>query len=467
MTESRRERVEHGLVAALQVRGREPQRHSMVDRMERYCVPGVAVAVVEDCEVAWASGHGVCGPGGAPVGGDTLFQAASISKAVAAVGVLALVEHGTLDLDADVNGALRRWQLPASACTAERPVTLRHLLSHTAGTTVPGFPGYPLGSLVPDVVGVLSGVDGANTPAVESFAVPGSVGQYSGGGSTVVQLLVEDATGRSFAESMHDLVLRPLGMTDSAYLQPLPPERRVRAALAHDTAGRPVGGGFHVYPELQAAGLWSTATDLARWVAGVQRILGGERGGAISPETARLMVTPVGVGPFGLGPELAGEGALRRFGHGAANQGYKGQVDGMVDGSSGAVVLTNGEGGTTLVGEVRRALAAEYGWGDLGPAPIDVVELPERELRRLVGRYSGPFDRPLRIELADGELFSPAPYGRRRMLPIGPTTFIDEETGVTLQAEIDGERVARIAVLVDGSELMAFEPMSPESQELP
>lgn len=459
MSTSRRDRVEHGLLAALQVSGRTPERHAVADRMTRYCVPGVAIAVVEDCEVAWVSGHGVRGPSGAPVSGDTLFQAASISKAVAAVAVLALVEHGDLDLDADVNGSLRRWRLPDSPHTAAVPVTLRHLLSHTAGTTVPGFPGYAAQALLPDVVGVLSGSGAANTPAVESFAVPGTVGQYSGGGSTIVQLLVEDVTGRPFDEIMLDLALRPFGMVDSGYEQPLAPHRRGAAALAHDAGGAPVDGGFHVYPELQAAGLWTTATDLARWVSGVQRIVLGRRGGPISPETAQLMVTPVGVGPFGLGPELAGEGALRRFGHGGANQGYKSQVDGMLDGTSGAVVLTNGEGGTTLVGEVRRAVAAEYGWGDLGPPPIEVVELSEHELRRLVGRYHGPFDRPLRIEMADGELFSPAPYGRRRMLPVGPTTFIDEETGVTLEARLDGDRVGRLAVLVDGTELMAFEPI--------
>ncbi|MEY4175698.1 MAG: FmtA-like protein [Actinomycetota bacterium] len=462
MSAERRERVEHGLLAALQVSGRTPERHSVADRMARYCVPGVAIAVVEDCDIAWVSGHGVRGPSGARVDGDTLFQAASISKAVAAVAVLALVEHGDLDLDTDINGSLRRWQLPVSPYTASVPVTLRHLLSHTAGTTVPGFPGYAAHAPVPDVVGVLSGTGGANTPAVESFAVPGTVGQYSGGGSTIVQLLVEDVTGRPFGDVMHDLALRPFGMVHSAYEQPLAPHRLGAAALAHDAGGAAIEGGFHAYPELQAAGLWTTATDLARWIVGVQRIVLGQRGGPISPETARLMVTPVGVGPFGLGPELAGERALRRFGHGGANQGYKSQVDGMLDGSSGAVVLTNGEGGTTLVGEVRRAVAAEYGWGDLGPPPIDVIELSDHEMRRLVGRYHGPFDRPLRIDMADGELFSPAPYGRRRMLPVGPTTFIDEETGVTLEARLDGDRVGRLAVLVDGSELMAFEPVDPD-----
>ena len=457
MSADSRHRVEHGLLAALQVAGREPERFTIDQRMQRYCVPGVAVAAVRDGEVHWAAGYGVCSPSGSAVTEHTLFQAASISKAVAAVAVLALVEHGDLDLDADVNTMLRRWKLPASHHTTDTPVTLRHLLSHTAGTTVPGFPGYAEGAAVPDAVGVLSGA-GANTPAVESFARPGTVAQYSGGGSTIVQVLVEDVTGRPFADVIDDLVLRPFGMTASAYEQPLAAARTAQAALAHDTLGAPVPGGFHVYPELQAAGLWTTAVDLARWLLGVQRLLAGDRGGPISPDTARLMVTPVGLGPFGLGPEIAGEGALRRFGHSGANQGYKSQMEALIDGSSGGVVLTNGEGGTTLVGEVRRALAAEYGWGDLGPPPITTVELSDAEMRRFVGRYSGPFDRPLRIECVDGELFSPAPYGRRRMLPVGPTTFIDEETGVTLEAEMRGDVVARIAVLVDGAELMAFEP---------
>ncbi|MEY4173691.1 MAG: FmtA-like protein, partial [Actinomycetota bacterium] len=362
MTDARRHRIEHGLLAALRVAGREPERFAIVERMDRYCVPGTAVAVVDEGEIAWAAGYGVRGPSGAAVDEHTLFQAASISKAVAAVAVLALVEHGALDLDADVNTRLRRFRLPASEHTATAPVTLRHLLSHTAGLSVPGFPGYAVGEVVPDAIGVLTG-QGANTPAVESFAAPGTVAQYSGGGTTIVQVLVEDVTGRAFPEVMHDLVLRPFGMLSSTFEQPLSHGRASGAALAHGTTGRPLTGGFHVYPELQAAGLWSTATDLARWAISVQRLLAGDAGGPISPSTARLMVTPVGLGPFGLGPELSGEGSLGRFGHGGANQGYKSQVDGLLDGSSGAVVLTNGENGTTLVGEVRRSVAAEYGWG--------------------------------------------------------------------------------------------------------
>lgn len=455
---SRRLRVERGLEPTLRIANRPIERYTIGDRMARYQVPGCALAVVDDGEVSWAAGYGVRHDGGQPVAATTLFQAASISKAVAAVGVLALVEWGALDLDEPVNRRLRSWQLPDSVHTDGAPVTLRHLLSHTAGTTVPGFPGYPAGAALPALAHVLSGRPPANTPAVESFTRPGTVTQYSGGGTTIVQQVVVDVTGRDYAELMTDLVLRPFGMVDSAYEQPLSSERHRHAAVGHDANGRPVPGGHHVYPELQAAGLWTTAVDLARWLLGVQAILRGDRSGPISRATAAAMVTPVGAGPFGLGPELGGEGELRRFGHSGGNEGFRSQMDALIERPVGGVVLTNADGGTTLCAEVRRALAAEYGWGDLGGPAIELVDVDPALLASYAGAYRGPFERPMKLVHADGELFSPAPYGRRRMLPLGPTTFLDEETGATLEVHADSGRVQRIAVLVDGNELMAFEP---------
>lgn len=454
---SRQRRVEQGLLAALAVAGRPAETFDIRERMTRYGIPALTMAAVDDGEVSWAAGYGAQA--------TTLFQAASISKAVAAVGVLALVEHGVLDLDADVNTYLRSWTLPPSPHTADTPVTLRQLLSHTAGLTVPGFPGYPVDAPVPSAMEVLSGAAGSATPAVESFAVPGTVSQYSGGGSTVVQVLLGDVTGRPFAELMHDLVLGPFGMVDSAYDQPLATERRRRAAVAHDDLGRPVAGGFHVYPELQAAGLWSTSVDLARWVIGVQEILHGHRQGPISAATARLMVAPVlEHGPFGLGPELGGEGALRRFGHSGRNEGFNSQVDGLVEQPVGGVVMATGQA-ATIVAEVRRALAAEYGWGPLDQRVLHTVEVDPAVLASYAGRYVGPFGRPMRLVHADGELFSPAAYGRRRMFVLGDTTFVDEETGATLEVERADGVVRRIAVLVGGAELMAFEPAAMPGDE--
>jgi CubicO group peptidase (beta-lactamase class C family) len=459
--DDRRARVEHGLRALVQVSNRPLEQFSLVERMERYGVPGASIAVVDDGEVAWSAGYGSISRGSSPVHADTLFQAASVSKAVAAVGVLALAERGVIDLDADVNSMLRSWRLPESAHTDGSPVTVRHLLCHRAGLTVPGFPGYTddaasAGS-VPDAVGVLDGR--GNTPAVESFAVPGTVSQYSGGGSTIVQVLVGDVTGRPFAEVMHELVLGPLGMAESAYVQPLPEARRHRAAIGHGATGEPVPGGAHVYPELQAAGLWTTAVDLARWLLGVQAMLRGEAG-PLSQHMAQQMVSPVDGGPFGLGPETGGEGGYRRFGHSGANEGFRSQMDALVERPVGAVVLTNADAGTALCAEVRRSFAAEYDWGDVGTTTVEIADVDPAVLRSYAGRYAGPFDRPMRLEYADGELFSPAPYGRRRMLPIGPTSLIDEETGALLEvrhaADDAGADTLRIAVMVNGAELMGF-----------
>lgn len=459
--DDRRARVEHGLRALVQVANRPPEQFSLDERMARYGVPGASIAVVDGGEVAWAAGYGSIERGSSPVRADTLFQAASISKAVAAVGVLALVERGLIDLDVDVNSMLRSWRLPESAHTAGVPVTVRHLLCHRAGLTVPGFPGYSVDAVsagtVPDAVGVLEGR--GNTPAVESFAVPGTVSQYSGGGSTIVQVLVGDVTGRPFAEVMRELVLEPLGMADSAYVQPLPSDRRRRAAIGHAASGETVPGGAHAYPELQAAGLWTTAVDLARWLIGVQAMLRGAAG-PLSPAMAREMVASVDGGPFGLGPEVGGEGAFRRFGHSGANEGFRSQMDALVERPVGAVVLTNADAGTALCAEVRRSFAAEYEWGDVGTTTVEVADVDPALLRSYAGRYSGPFDRPMRLEFADGELFSPAPYGRRRMLPVGPASLVDEETGALLEVRREndaaGADTLRIAVMVNGTELMGF-----------
>ena len=455
---ARRARVEHGLTPVLRIANRPVERFTVADRMARYQVPGCSIAVVDDGEVSWAAGYGATADGGGPVHATTLFQAASISKAVAAVGVLVLVEWGELDLDEPVNDRLRSWRLPDSPHTAEQPVTLRHLLSHTAGTTVPGFPGYAVGTTLPTVPEVLSGGGVANTSAVESFAPPGTRTQYSGGGTTIVQLLVTEVTGRAFPELMTELVLRPFGMVDSAYDQPLAADRRRRAATGHGASGRLAAGGHHVYPELQAAGLWTTAVDLARWLVGVQEILRGDRTGPISRATAHEMITPLGDGSFGLGPELGGEGELRRFGHSGGNEGFRSQMDALVERPVGGVVLTNADNGTTLCAEVRRAFAEEYGWGELDGPPIVLADVDPAVLASYAGTYVGPFGRPMKLRVEDGELFSPAPYGRRRMLPLGATTFLDEETGATLEVATAEGAVARIAVLVDGAELMAFTP---------
>ena len=243
------ERVMHGLRPPVEVEGHPTTRWTLAERMTHYKVPGVSIAVIEGGHIAWARGFGVKEAGNSdPVGLTTLFQAASISKPIAATAMLRLVERGTLELDTDVNHYLTSWKLPDNEHTAVEKVTLRRIASHTAGLTVHGFPGYKPTEPLPTVVQILDGVSPANTEPVRVDTTPGTVECYSGGGTTVMQQLLVDVTGNPFPALMQELVLDPAGMTHSTFEQALTATRATEAARAHDEDGNPIPGGWHVYP---------------------------------------------------------------------------------------------------------------------------------------------------------------------------------------------------------------------------
>src|SRR5438876_229352 len=282
--------VGRGLIPIVRVRGRPSGPWTIEDRMRHHDVPGVQIAVIEGGEVAWTAGYGELERGsGRCVDERSRFQAASISKPVTALAVLRLVDRGALSLDQPVNERLRSWRVPENEFTVARPVTLRALLSHTAGTTVSGFPGYASGVELPSLRQILEGEPPANTPAVRVDSPVGERFRYSGGGTTIVQLLLTEVVGQPFPELMRDLVLAPLGMRDSTFAQPLPSGLRASAATAHER-GAPVSGGWNTYPEMAAAGLWTTAEDLGRFVIGLQQARRGARGSLLSPERAREML---------------------------------------------------------------------------------------------------------------------------------------------------------------------------------
>jgi CubicO group peptidase (beta-lactamase class C family) len=250
-------------------------------------VLGVSITVIHNGEIEWSRGFGVTRVGGPAVTPDTLFQAASISKPVTAMAVLHLVGSGKLDLDADVNQYLKAWKVPTNKFTETSKVTLRELLTHTAGMTVHGFPGYASDSALPTVVQVLNGEKPANTPAILVDTIPGSDWRYSGGGFVVTQVLLQDVTCKAFSTLMHDVVLGPIGMSRSTYEQPLPQNRMAEAAIPYQQDGQPVPGGPHVYPEMAPAGLWTTPSDLARFAIEVQKALAGKsNGGAFDSDGA-------------------------------------------------------------------------------------------------------------------------------------------------------------------------------------
>ena len=320
--------IESALLPTFIIRGEPQPRRSLTTRMAELGVPGVSVAVLIDGEIGWARGYGLADvESRRPVTGSTLFQAASISKPIAALAALQLVAEGRVDLDVDVNTYLTSWRVPANEWTAEAPVTLRGLLTHRAGLSVSGFPGYGPDAAVPDATGVLDGR--GNTDPVRVVTTPGERWRYSGGGYTVMQQLVADVRGEPFAAVMRKHVLDPIGMIRSTYEQPIPDSRQDDIAKGYRPDGEPVIGGWHTYPEQAAAGLWTTPGELALYAREVQRAWRGESARVLTETLAREMLTPDEDG-WGLGPGISEDG--ERFRHGGSNQGFRSTFAAYIDG---------------------------------------------------------------------------------------------------------------------------------------
>ncbi len=299
------EAVEHGLLNPRAQADSPLKKMELVKRMAHYKVPGVSVALVDQGELAWARGYGEMEAGsGKAVTPETIFQAASISKTITGLVALHLVENGTLDLDADVNDFLRSWKVPKSKHTQERTVTLRGLLSHTAGMGVQGYPGYPAGSQLPTLLQILDGRPPALPKPVRVVQSPGKEFIYSGGGYLVAQQMIEDVTGIALPELVQEWVLDRLEMANSSFTTLLPEKFLPQAATAHLRTGDPVPGKWHLYPEQAAACLWTTPSDLAA---------PGRRGITIVPEYIQPGALP-GDDPPDAGPpdEPGGIGFQRR-----------------------------------------------------------------------------------------------------------------------------------------------------------
>jgi CubicO group peptidase (beta-lactamase class C family) len=460
-------RLERLLRPAVKLADRPDIAYDLADRMQRYRVPGVSIAVIDGWRIVMAKGYGVTQFGGtATVDTSTLFQAGSISKPVFASGVMRLIQDGRLALDQDVNQQLRSWRLPDSRFTEQEKVTLRRLLSHTAGLTVWGFPGYAHDQPVPTVPQVLDGEKPANTAAVRNDTTPGARWLYSGGGFTVAQLVTTDVTGEPFPELMRRLVLTPAGMVHSSYENPPPPERARVAASGHERIDTPVPGRFHTYPEMAAAGLWTTASDLARWAIAISQSYLGRPGGFLSQAAAAEMLTtqvkvqpPYGSGEWGVGVALAGAGDSLTFSHGGRDEGFVAQVYMWPRLGRGYVIMMNGVNGG-LIAEIARGFRELHG---LPPdrvvkqiAPSDPVSLDAAP-----GRYRIQNNEWV-VRRHGDELRVLNPVGiELTLLPQGKDSYVDLESGVDWSFERNAAGAVVGLARIQGGRRIVAERVAP------
>ncbi|HEY7236619.1 MAG TPA: serine hydrolase domain-containing protein [Gemmatimonadaceae bacterium] len=347
-------------------------RLTISELMARFNVPGVSIAVIRDHQIHWAKGYGIADVAtGAPVNTETMFQAASMSKPVAAMAVLRAVQDGLFTLDDDINRILTSWKLDGGEFTRERPVTPRMLTSHTSGLGDGfGFPGYAPSDSVPTVLQILNGDKRSNVGVLFMERPPMTLMEYSGGGVMLMQQALSDARKRPFADIMRDDVLRPIGMTHSTYEQPLPPSLDRNAARAHSRDGKAMGPKWHVYPEQAAAGLWTTPSDLARFLIEVQRSAVGQSNRVLSRTLVQEMLSPVGVGDYAVGFSIAKIGQGWYFSHGGSNWGFRSTMIAHKVKGYGLVIMTNADQGGAVANELSRRIQLAYEWDSFAqPAP--------------------------------------------------------------------------------------------------
>lgn len=384
-TERKIHEVENSLAPAV-VFGDSITNSNLEVRMRQTGIRGLSIAVIKDYKIAWAKAYGWAdSAAGRRVTTDTRFQAASISKSINSLGILRLIQEGKLEGEADINQYLKSWQFPYDSVAEGKKINTYNLLSHTGGLTVHGFPGYTPGDSLPTLVQILNGERPANTAAVRSQFAPGLRFQYSGGGTTISQLLLQDITGQDYASYMEANVLKPLGMNNSSYQQP--PASGSDLATGYYMNGKPVKGNYHVYPEQAAAGLWTTPTDLARYIIECQLALEGRSSKVLSQEMMKKRMTPYIDTAAALGVFIHNTGSEKYFNHNGGNEAFLCTSFGSLEGGNGVVIMVNGEN-FAVITELLNSVARVYGWKDFyKPEYRKLIKPDQSELDAYTGRF--------------------------------------------------------------------------------
>jgi CubicO group peptidase (beta-lactamase class C family) len=453
--QERIKRVEDGLLPPVMIKGEPIATMNIAERMKHYNVQGVSVAVINNGKIEWAKGYGVRETETKlPVTVDTLFQSGSISKPVAAIGALKMVQDGKLQLDEDVNKKLVPWKMPENEFTKEQKVTLRRLLSHSAGVSIWGFGGYRADTKsLPTVPQILDGSAPANTKPVRVIETPGTKWSYSGGGFTVIQLLMTDVSEKPFPELMEETVLKKLGMKNSTY-QLVPPDSYQQVALGYGPKGERPPFKWFIHPEMAAAGLWTTPSDLARFAIEIQQAYAGKSRKVLSREMVKQMLSKQ-TGGWGLGITLSGEGNRAfRFSHGGANTGFRNRMVAYTGTGQGAVVMTNSEQGDALCGEILRGIAREYGWLDY-LAEKTILQVDAQKFAAYAGEYDFLGAGKYTVLIEDGKLKAIGNTGTKyELLAESETKFFIRERPVEFVFVKDASgRVTEMILYSNGQEI--------------
>lgn len=426
--------VENGLMPPVQTEGQTS--YNINERMAFYHIQGVSIAVIHNYKVEWAKGYGLADVDKKlPVTPQTLFQAGSISKSLNSMGVLKLVQEKKIDLYADINTYLKSWKFPYDSLSKGKKITMANLLSHSAGLTVHGFGGYEAGKDLPSIPEVLDGKKPANSPAVRSMYEPGLRFEYSGGGTTISQLVVMDITHRDYAKYMFENVLKPLGMLNSSYQQPPVNESTRLLSVAYYPNGKEVTGKYHIYPEQAAAGLWTNPTDLSKYIIETQLALAGKSHKVLNRETTQIRLTPYIDKSAALGVFIDNLEGTKYFQHGGVDEGFISQYYGSMEDGNGLVVMVNTSNGNSIITEIINSIAKAYGFKGLYNSKVfKIATVAEDVLQTYTGQYELKPGFILTISREGSRLFGQATgQGRIEMFPEAQNKFFLKDTPIEVE----------------------------------
>ena len=261
------------------------------------------------------------------------------------------------------------------------------MLTHSAGLNIHGFRGYAADEKIPTFIQILNGEAPANSHPIRVESTPGQEWRYSGGGYLIIQKLLEDVSRKHFHDFMKQVVFHKLGMRHSTFEQPPPSLFTGRIASGHQLLGDTLESASYFYPEMAAAGLWTTPSDLARFVVDIQNAIKGEKGTTLSKEMAERMVTPQ-TQDWGLGFYVGNENGSSWFSHIGRNVGFSCYLFAYVETGQGAIVMLNADHGEELAFEIFRSISHTYDWPDWKPAEIRIAKVDPEVFGDYVGRYS-------------------------------------------------------------------------------
>ena len=415
------ENIENNLVPIHYLKGRTNEK-TISQMMEEDKIPGVSIAFFDNGKISWQKTYGYSNlRDSTKVTTNTLFNGASLSKPVTAMAALKLVEQGVLSLNENVNKYLEGWKVPDNKFTEIEKVTLKRLISHTAG-----FERYVQSSYFPDeafpTIGqMLSGEKPSIDPAVSVVSVPGQKEVYSNPGYSVIEKLLEVVTDKTFNDLLTELIFKPVQMTHSSFEQPVPKHFSQQIATGYSNELDPYP--YKLFPYKAAGGIWTNPTDLAKFLI---TLLEDHHSG-----TNVLLSKSMTDSVFTQSPTRLGfakiynnESSDILFEHWGSNSGFTCYMVSSLQHKQGVVIMTNSDNGMSLMSDIARAVAVANDWDFLQPKVFEPYSLEMEALNPFTGKFKGG-DEEMGFEVVEGILHFIGDTGAKSILiPVSEDKFI-------------------------------------------